>query len=79
MLAAAMKPAFRYAGFGVDGFYRTVTGQRRWKVELTCFVEVPKGSRNKYEYDERRGVIRLDRLLFWSVVFPTDYGFLRRR
>ena len=45
-------------------------------MELTCFVEVPKGSRNKYEYDERRGVIRLDRLLFSSVVFPTDYGFL---
>jgi inorganic pyrophosphatase len=45
-------------------------------MELVCFVEVPKGSRNKYEYDEKRGVIRLDRHLFSSVVFPTDYGFL---
>jgi len=45
-------------------------------VELTCFVEIPKGSRNKYEYDERRGVMKLDRHLFSSVVYPADYGFL---
>jgi inorganic pyrophosphatase len=45
-------------------------------VELTCFVEIPKGSRNKYEYDETRGVIRLDRHLFSSVVYPVDYGFI---
>jgi inorganic pyrophosphatase len=45
-------------------------------VELSCFVEVPKGSKNKYEWDEVRRVLRLDRHLFSSVVFPTDYGFL---
>jgi inorganic pyrophosphatase len=45
-------------------------------VELTCFVEIPQGSRNKYEYDEARGVIKLDRHLFSSVVYPADYGFL---
>jgi inorganic pyrophosphatase len=45
-------------------------------VDLICFVEIPRGSRNKYEYDEERGVIKLDRYLFSSVVFPTDYGFL---
>jgi inorganic pyrophosphatase len=44
--------------------------------QLSCFVEVPQGSRNKYEYDDERGVIRLDRHLFSSVVFPADYGFL---
>jgi inorganic pyrophosphatase len=47
-------------------------------VELTCFVEIPQGSRNKYEYDEEQGVIRLDRHLFSSVVYPADYGFLER-
>jgi inorganic pyrophosphatase len=46
------------------------------EVELSCLVEIPKGSRNTYEYDEERGVIRLDRPLFSSAVFPTDYGFL---
>ncbi len=45
---------------------------------LTCFVEIPKGSRNKYEYDEDLGAIKLDRLLFSSVVYPTDYGFIPR-
>ena len=45
-------------------------------MELSCFVEIPRGSRNKYELDEARGVIKLDRLLFSSVVYPGDYGFL---
>ena len=43
---------------------------------LICFVEIPKGSRNKYEWDEDLGGIKLDRLLFSSVVYPTDYGFI---
>jgi inorganic pyrophosphatase len=47
-------------------------------LELTCFVEIPQGSRNKYEYDETRGVIKLDRHLFSSVVYPADYGFLEQ-
>lgn len=38
-------------------------------------VEIPKGSRNKYEYDHGLGAIKLDRFLFSSVVYPTDYGF----
>jgi inorganic pyrophosphatase len=41
-----------------------------------CIVEIPKGSRNKYEYDHEKDVIRLDRFLFSSVVYPTDYGFI---
>jgi inorganic pyrophosphatase len=41
-----------------------------------CIVEIPKGSRNKYEYDHEHDVIRLDRFLFSSVVYPTDYGFI---
>ncbi len=45
-------------------------------VPLHCFVEIPKGSRNKYEWDEALGGIKLDRFLFSSVVYPTDYGFV---
>ncbi len=41
-----------------------------------CLVEIPKGSRNKYEWDEELGAIKLDRFLFSSVVYPTDYGFI---
>jgi inorganic pyrophosphatase len=43
---------------------------------LTCFVEIPKGSRNKYEFDHEVGAIKLDRFLFSSMVYPTDYGFI---
>jgi inorganic pyrophosphatase len=44
---------------------------------LHCLVEIPKGSRNKYEWDPELGAIKLDRFLFSSVVFPTDYGFIK--
>jgi inorganic pyrophosphatase len=42
---------------------------------LICIVEIPKGSRNKYEFDHETHAIKLDRFLFSSVVYPTDYGF----
>ena len=44
---------------------------------LYCLVEVPKGSRNKYQWDERLQAIKLDRFLFSSVHYPTDYGFIK--
>ncbi len=43
---------------------------------LHALVEIPKGSRNKYEFDPVSGRIALDRTLWTSVVYPTDYGFL---
>ncbi|MDI6716077.1 MAG: inorganic diphosphatase [Actinomycetota bacterium] len=43
---------------------------------VEVIVEIPKGSRNKYEYDPERGVFRFDRLLFSSVHYPVDYGFI---
>ncbi len=39
-------------------------------------IEIPRGSRNKYEYDHERHVIRLDRRLFSATVYPSDYGFV---
>lgn len=43
---------------------------------LLCVVEIPKGSRNKYEYDAKLGAIKLDRFVSASVVYPTDYGYV---
>jgi inorganic pyrophosphatase len=40
-------------------------------------VEIPKGCSNKYEWDEELQAIKLDRLLFSSLGYPTDYGFFR--
>jgi inorganic pyrophosphatase len=39
-------------------------------------VEIPAGSRNKYEFDHEKGVMRLDRRLFSATVYPADYGFI---
>lgn len=44
---------------------------------LYAVVEIPKGSRNKYEWDEDLNAIKLDRFLYSSVVYPLDYGFIR--
>jgi inorganic pyrophosphatase len=43
---------------------------------LEVFVEVPMGSRNKYEWDFERQTLILDRMLFTAVRYPGDYGFI---
>jgi inorganic pyrophosphatase len=43
---------------------------------LRCLVEIPKGSRNKYEWSDEVGAITFDRFLFSSVVYPLDYGMI---
>jgi inorganic pyrophosphatase len=40
------------------------------------FVEIPSGSRNKYEWDEELGGIVLDRRLFTAMTYPADYGYV---
>jgi inorganic pyrophosphatase len=44
--------------------------------DVVVFVEIPTGSRNKYEYDPELGAIVLDRRLFSSMSYPGDYGFI---
>lgn len=41
-------------------------------------IEVPKGSKNKYELDKESGLIRVDRVLFSSIHYPANYGFIPR-
>jgi inorganic pyrophosphatase len=43
---------------------------------VEAVIEIPRGSRNKYEIDHATGVVRLDRVLYSSVHYPTDYGFI---
>ena len=43
---------------------------------IDVVVEIPAGSRNKYEYDHRHHLIRLDRRLFTATAYPADYGFV---
>lgn len=44
--------------------------------EVNAIIECPKGERNKYEYDPKLGVFKLDRVLYSSVHYPTAYGFI---
>ncbi len=45
-------------------------------MELNMIVEVPKGSRNKYELDPALGRIRLNRMPFTATRYPTEYGYI---
>jgi inorganic pyrophosphatase len=45
-------------------------------MEFDVLIEIPRGSRNKYEVDHASGLIRLDRTLFTATQYPADYGFV---
>src|SRR5680860_1383235 len=58
-------------------FWVEEEGEGEMEVEqILVIVEIPKGGRNKYEYDEGLGRFRLDRMLFSSVHYPSDYGYV---
>ncbi|MFQ5934352.1 MAG: inorganic diphosphatase, partial [Dehalococcoidia bacterium] len=50
--------------------------QKKSPMTVPVMIEVPKGSRNKYEYDHERKRLRFDRMLFSAVHYPSDYGFI---
>jgi inorganic pyrophosphatase len=45
-------------------------------LSFDVLIEIPKGSRNKYEYDPEKRMIRYDRMIFSSMHYPSDYGFI---
>lgn len=55
-----------------------------WEVEdlteliVDAFIEIPKGSQNKYEFDKEKNVFRLDRVLYSPVHYPTEYGYIEK-
>ncbi len=49
---------------------------REVSLTVEVLIEIPKGSRNKYEFYKERRVFRLDRMLFSSMHYPSDYGFI---
>jgi inorganic pyrophosphatase len=46
--------------------------------EFPVVIEVPMGSKNKYELDKETGLLRLDRVLYGAVYYPANYGFIPR-
>ena len=51
------------------------TDNEKEELVFEVLIEIPKGSRNKYEFDKKRRLIKLDRMLFSSVHYPSDYGY----
>ena len=45
-------------------------------MSFNTIIEIPKGSTNKYEVDQKTGVIRLDRVLYSPLFYPFDYGYI---
>ena len=49
---------------------------KKSKMTVTVLIEIPKGSRNKYEFDKDKRLLKFDRMLFSAVHYPSDYGFI---
>jgi inorganic pyrophosphatase len=58
--------------------WRDLLPGRRPPELVTALIEIPSGSRNKYELDKGSGLLRLDRVLYSAVHYPGDYGFIPR-
>ena len=43
-----------------------------------ALIEIPKGSKTKYELDKETGILKIDRVLYTSTVYPSNYGFIPR-
>ena len=46
--------------------------------KFIAVIEIPKGSKNKYELDKESGMLRLDRILYTATHYPANYGFIPR-
>lgn len=56
-------------------YFKIPLGEKAPQI-INVVVEIPRGSKNKYEYDEDLDEIKLDRVLHSPVFYPTDYGFI---
>ncbi|MBQ3242832.1 MAG: inorganic diphosphatase [Oscillospiraceae bacterium] len=56
--------------------WHDIDPRRVQKDDFIAVIEIPKGSKNKYEMDKETGLIILDRVLYTSTVYPSNYGFI---
>ena len=59
-----------------ENLWRQLEAGPRPPEEIHAIVEIPRGTRNKYEFDKNLGYIRLDRVLYSSLHYPGDYGLI---
>lgn len=62
----------------MNNIWHDVSPKRIKPNDFLCVIEIPKGSRKKYELDKETGFIILDRVLYTSTHYPANYGFIPR-
>ena len=58
--------------------WHDISEKRITAKKFEAFIEIPKGSKVKYELDKETGLLRMDRVLYTSTVYPASYGFIPR-
>lgn len=62
----------------MSNIWHDISPKRISPEDFICVVEIPKGSKTKYELDKETGYIMLDRILYTSTHYPANYGFIPR-
>lgn len=62
----------------MSNIWHNISPKRITPNDFICVIEIPKGSKNKYELDKETGYIILDRILHTSTHYPANYGFIPR-
>ncbi len=58
--------------------WHDISPNRIMKEDFYAVIEIPKGSKTKYELDKETGILKLDRILYTSTHYPANYGFIPR-
>ena len=58
--------------------WHDINPERITPEDFISVIEIPKGSKNKYEVDKQTGMLILDRILYTSTHYPANYGFIPR-
>lgn len=62
----------------MNNIWHDINSKRITPTDFVCVIEIPKGSKKKYELDKETGLIILDRILYTSTHYPANYGFIPR-
>lgn len=62
----------------MSNIWHDISPKRITPEDFICVIEIPKGSKKKYELDKETGLIILDRILYTSTHYPANYGFIPR-
>ena len=62
----------------MSNIWHDISPKRISPEDFISVIEIPKGSKKKYELDKETGLIILDRILYTSTHYPANYGFIPR-